>query len=252
MYHANHRRSVSERATPVVRVLRRLRIVAVVIGTVVFMTAAVGCMMGPAPSGSPGVRATTKMWPFKQNGPGGDPEWMHKYGQDARTMPNLPDVAAATPEQRAAATDLMLKTEAGTAKFNDPDVASAAGYGLVGTLARAAQNPGLASAMQAIASKRPGQMVMVHVANRNHPNTLLDPNLPEEMMYGYQADGSFKLVGVMFLADSAYPGPPPTPGGPITRWHYHSMMPGGHLGMHVFFGMDNDLAQAYAINMMEM
>jgi hypothetical protein len=242
MDQSSSRRSVSVRAG------ERLRIAALVIGAVVLMVATVGCMTGPSPYGSPGVRSTTKMWPFKQDA-GGDPEWMHKYGQDARTMPNLPDVAAATPEQRAAATDLMLKTEAGTAKFNDPDVASAAGYGLVGTLARAAQNPGLASAMQAIASRRPGQMVMVHVANRNHPNTLLDPNLPEEMMYGYQADGSFKLVGVMFLADSAYPGPPPTPGGPITRWHYHSMMPGGHLGMHVFFGMDNDLAQAYAINM---
>ncbi|MFZ1161002.1 hypothetical protein [Mycobacterium sp.] len=237
---------MSNRATSLVTAGRRLRIVAVVIGTVVFMTAAVGCMMSPAPSGNPGVRATTKMWPFKQD-VGGDPEWMHKYGQDARTMPNLPDVAAATPEQRAAATDLMRRTEAGTAAFNDPDVAAAAGYGLIGQVARAAQNPGLASAMQAIASRRPG--MMLHVANRNHPNTLLDPNLPEEMMYGYQPDGSFKLVGVMFLADNAYPGPPPTPGGPITRWHYHGMMPGSHLGMHIFFGMDNDLAQAYAVNM---
>ena len=229
----------------------RLRIAALVIGAVVLMVATVGCMTGPSPYGNPGVRSTTKGWPFKQDA-GGDPEWMHKYGQDARTMPNLPDVAAATPEQRAAARDLMLATEAGTAKYNDLNVASAAGYGLIGTLAQVAQNPGLAGAMQAIAAKRPGKMMMVHVANRNHPATLLDPNLPEEMMYGYQSDGTFKLVGVMFLADTAYPGPPPTPGGPITRWHYHSMMPGGHLGMHIFFGMDNDLAQAYAIDMMPM
>ncbi len=40
-------------------------------------------------------------------------------------MPNLPDVAAATPEQRAAATDLLRRTEAGTAGVHDPDVAAA-------------------------------------------------------------------------------------------------------------------------------
>ena len=53
----------------------------------------------------------------------------------------------------------------------------------------------------------------------------------------------------MFLADSAYPGPPPDAG----RSDHSLALPQHdarrHLGMHVFFGMDNDLAQAYAINM---
>ncbi len=68
-------------------------------------------------------------------------------------------------------------------------------------------------------------------------------------MYDYEGNGVWKLVGVMYLADGAYPGPPPTPGGPITRWHYHSRMAGEHLGMHIFCGMDDDLAHAYAVNM---
>src|SRR5947209_4337483 len=38
--------------------------------------------------------------------------WAHTYGVDRATMANLADVAAASPEQRAAATDLLLRTEA--------------------------------------------------------------------------------------------------------------------------------------------
>ena len=88
---------------------------------VVFMTAAVGCMMSPAPSGNPGVRATTKMWPFKQDVAADDAG--SGCTSTARTrgqMPNLPDVAAATPEQRAAAADLLRRTEAGTAALQRP------------------------------------------------------------------------------------------------------------------------------------
>ena len=49
--------------------------------------------------------------------------------------------------------------------------------------------------------------MMLHVANRNHPNSACwTPTSQTMLMYGYQPDGSFKLVGVMFLADNAYPG----------------------------------------------
>ncbi len=113
---------------------RRLRIVAVVIGTAVFMAAAVGCMMGPAPTGDPGFRATTKMWPFKQDPPAPDMRaWVEKYGQNALQMPNLPDVGAATPEQRAAAKDLLVRTEAATAGYVDLAAAEKAGYQHGGT-----------------------------------------------------------------------------------------------------------------------
>ena len=129
MYRTAARRSVSERATPVVMLGRRLRLVAVVIAAAVFAAAAVGFMMGVAAAGDPGVRPMTKMWPIKQDPIASDQRaWVQKYGQDARQTPNLPDVDAATPEQRAAATDLLTRTEAGTAAYADLAAAEAAGY----------------------------------------------------------------------------------------------------------------------------
>lgn len=215
--------------------------VAVVIGTVVFMTAAVGCMMSRAPHGDPGVRATTKMWPFKRDPSGPDLRaWVQRYGQNALQMPNLPDVGAATPAERAAATDLLVRTEAATAGYVDLTAAEKAGY---------RQNPAVTKLTEAYAAMTPGKMTMMHVAKDHPSGAVLDPNAPDMLMYEYQRNGDWKLVGVMFLADGAYPGPPPTPGGPITRWHYHPRMAMRHLGMHLFFGMDNDLAHAYALSM---
>src|ERR1700744_5315752 len=202
---------------------RRLRIVATVIGTVVFMTAAVGCVTTPAPPGSSGFHAMTKMWPFKRDPAGPDMRsWVEQYGQNALQMPNLPDVAAATPAQRAAAIDLMKRTEAGTAGYTDLAAAERAGY---------QQNPMVTKLSEAYAAMTPGKMTMMHVAKAGPNNALLDPNNPNMLMYNYEHDGTWKLVGVMYLADGAYPGAPPTPGGPITRWHYHPHMAMRHLGM---------------------
>jgi hypothetical protein len=228
---------------------RRLRLVAAVIAAVVFAAAAVGFVMGAAAACDPGVRPLTKMSPFKQDGgsSAADPAdvraWVLRYGQDARTMPNLPDVDAATPEQRAAATDLLTRTEAGTAAYADPAAAQAAGYDF---------NPVIANTFEALAGAMPGKMMMMHVPNVHRGSALLDPSAPDMLMYDYQSDGSWKLDGVMYLADGAYPGPPPVPGGPITRWHYHPRMAMKHLGMHLFFVPGNDLAHAYAVNMDDM
>jgi hypothetical protein len=237
---------------------RRLRIVAVVIAVVVFAAAAVGVVMGVAAGGDPAVRTMDKMWPFKQDpGPDGGPSkgdkraWVQKYGAGpAWSLPNLPDVAAATPEQRAGAMDLLIATENGTAPYADPKVAAAAGYNFSGGLSGLLQkNPGLAKGIQAF---QPNKMVMLHVSNTHPSSTPLNPNEPEDLMYMYNNDGSLMLMGVMYLADAAYPGPPPTPGGPITRWHYHVIAGATQLGMHVFFVPGNDLAQAYAIDMPDM
>jgi hypothetical protein len=255
MYRTTARRSVSERATPVVMLGRRLRLVAVVIAAAVFAAAAVGFVMGVAAAGDPGVRPMTKMWPIKQDGGPSAADhraWVEKYGQQARQMPNLPDVDAATPEQRAAATDLLIRTQAGTAAYADPAAAEAAGYTLIGDLARAGQDPGIANAMGAVAAAMPDMMNMMHVANVHRSGAVLDPSAPDQLMYTYQGDGAWKLTGVMYLADGAYPGAPPVPGGPITRWHYHPLMGAKHLMMHLFFVPGNDLAHAYAINMDDM
>lgn len=236
----------------IMAVVSRLRIIAVVIGAIAFTATAVGCTTGANPSAEPRFHPATKMWPFKRDG-GASAEdlraWAQKYGQDARTMPNMPDVNAATPEQRAAALDLLHRTEAGTAAFVDPDAASAAGYTLIGTVAHAGQNPAMAKAMEALNGSMPGMMSMLHVANVHKSNAVLNPNAPDDLMYAYQPDGTWKLSGVMYLADGAYPGPPPTPGGPITRWHYHPRLRGIQLMMHVFFVPGDNLAMAYAYNM---
>lgn len=231
------RRSVSERATPVVMLGRRLRLVAVVIATAVFAAVAVG-----------GVGVTAAADPGDDGAPPLDHRaWVEKYGVPFREVPNLPDVGAATPEQRAAATDLLIRTEAATAAYDDPAAAEAAGYTFIGDLARAGQDPGIAGAMGALAAAMPDMMNMMHVKN-NHPSgAVLDPSSPDQLMYTYQGDGTWKLTGVMYMADGAYPGPPPVPGGPITRWHYHPRMGSRHLMMHLFFVPDNDLAHAYAM-----
>ena len=179
--------------------------------------------------------------------------WAHKYGLDRSTMPNLPDVASASPQQRAAATDLLVRTEAATAAYADLAKAKAAGFDLQASLAKAEQkHPRLADALKRVdAGGRSGRMPMVHVANKANraDGKVLDPTAPETLMYGYQGHGQWILVGVMYTANEAYPQAPPDPGGPITRWHYHDKSGGQALMMHVFFVPGNDLAHAYAAEM---
>ena len=228
MYRTTARRSVSERATPVVMLGRRLRLVAVVIATAVFAAVAVG-----------GVGVTAAADPGDDGAPPLDHRaWVEKYGVAFHEVPNLPDVNAATPEQRAAATDLLTRTEAGSAAYADLAAAEAAGY---------KQDPGIAEITEAFAAAMPGKMAMMHVRNVHPSSAVLDPSAPDMLMYALQGDGAWKLVGVMYLADGAYPGAPPTPGGPITRWHYHPRMGSRPLMMHLFFVPDNDLAHANAM-----
>lgn len=171
-------------------------------------------------------------------------------------MPNLPEVAAASPQQQAAATDLLLRTEAATAPYADPAKATSAGYDLQVSLARAQKKrPKLAALMQRIdAGTAPAgsPMPMLHVAGPKALRTdgkVLDTSAPETLMYGYQGHGNWALMGVMYTANDVYPAAPPDPGGPITRWHYHDMSGGQALMMHVFFVPGNDLAHAYAADM---
>ena len=181
--------------------------------------------------------------------------WAHKYGLDRSTMPTLPDVASASPEQQAAAKDLLMATEAATARYSDLVVAKAAGFDLQASLAKKeAKRPGLAAAMQRVdagGSKMGKRMPMLHVANEANraDGKVLDPSAPETLMYSYQGQGNWTLIGVMYTANESYPQAPPDPGGPITRWHYHTKSGGQKLMMHVFFVPGNDLAHAYATEM---
>ena len=177
--------------------------------------------------------------------------WAQQYGKDRTTMPNLPDVASATPEQKSAAADLLARTESATAPYADPSAAQAAGFDFQTSLTRAEQrNPNLAQRLQQVdAGRMPARMPMLHVANRANfrDGTVLDPSAPEVLMYAYEGRDAWKLVGVMYAANESYPQAPPDPGGPITRWHYHGEH--GGLMMHIFFVAGNDLAHAYALTM---
>lgn len=179
--------------------------------------------------------------------------WTRTYGQDRKTMPAQPDVAAATPDQQAAARDLLARTEAATAPFADLAAARAAGYDLSASLARAeTKRPRLAKQMKKVdnGSWPAGKATpMLHVRNDayNTDGKVLDPSAPETLMYSYQGQGAWKLIGVMYSAAEAFPQAPPVPGGPITRWHYHET--GAGLMMHVFFVPGNDLARAFATTM---
>jgi len=183
--------------------------------------------------------------------------WAQKYGLDRATMPTQPDVASATAEQQAAAKDLLLRTQAATARYNDLATAKAAGFDLQATLSRIEKRrPRLAKIMPRIdAGQQPpgAKMPMLHVANSANKadGKVLDPSAPETLMYGYQGQGKWVVVGVMYSANESYPQAPPIPGGPITRWHYHTKggQNGGKLMMHLFFLPGNDLGPAYATTM---
>jgi hypothetical protein len=94
-------------------------------------------------------------------------------------------------------------------------------------------------------------MPMMHVGNKANKSDgkVLDPSAPETLMYGYEGDGHWMLMGVMYTAAESYPQAPPDPGGPITRWHYHNKSGGQGLMMHIFFVPGNDLAHAYAADL---
>ena len=180
--------------------------------------------------------------------------WAQRYGQDRATMPVQPDVAAATPEQQAAALDLLKRTEAATAEYADVAKAKAAGYDLQAALDRLARTkPAKFRRLTMAGATSMGRMPMVHVPNKDfaRDGAVLDPAKPESLMYEPDGSGGWKLVGVMFSARAAFPDAPPTPGGPVTRWHYHTIngQPGGGLMMHIFFVPGDDLARAYATEM---
>jgi hypothetical protein len=110
----------------------------------------------------------------------------------------------ATPEQRAAAQDLLDASIAAAARWRDPAAARRDGYRVsLGKLAR-------------------GETRFLHAGNprlRDDGGTL-DPRHPESVIYGKGPDGAPRLVGVLYIAPPGQHGP--TPGGPVTSWHTHA------------------------------
>jgi hypothetical protein len=167
--------------------------------------------------------------------------WAKQYGDDRTTMADEPDVGTASPFEQAGATELLTRTRDATSAYGDLDAARRAGYDVDAALARVRQRRGLGD---------DAMPRMLHVPNlaARCDGKALDPSAPESLMYMRHGD-SWQLVGVMYLATEVAPAAPPSPGGPITRWHYHPLPNGTTTGlmMHVFF--TDDLATAYAAEM---
>jgi hypothetical protein len=118
---------------------------------------------------------------------------------------NLPEVAAATAEQRAAAEALWKESMANAERWRDPEAAVAAGFRF--------KDDGAAG---------PGRKVrFLHVANPawRADGRVLDPAHPETLVWWNGPGDRLTLVGVMYTAAKGSHGP--AVGGPITRWHDH-------------------------------
>ena len=109
-------------------------------------------------------------------------------------------VAITTGELEAAA-KLVADVRAGTSRFEDLKAAQQEGYFL-------------------LAGGRTG-LAHYHNQGYNSDGRIVDPERPEDLMYLRLSDGTWKLVGVMFLMpvrDQAGP----RVAGPLTAWHAHN------------------------------
>ncbi len=106
-----------------------------------------------------------------------------------------------TPEERAAADDLVTKTKAAAARFAEVRAAQADGYVQI----------------------TPFSFYGVRAAHFGNPayqedGRVLDVERPENLVYLRHDDGRLELIGVMYLAPI---GQGPAVGGPLTEWHIH-------------------------------
>jgi hypothetical protein len=136
--------------------------------------------------------------PDGPQGPDGTATAEHAHG------PNLPDVAAATADERARAEALWRDSIANAERWRDPEAAAAAGF-------RFRDN--------SLAANRPVRLLHVPNPAWRADGRVLDPARPETLIYWRDPDDRLVLVGVMYTAARGQPGP--TIGGPITRWHDH-------------------------------
>ena len=119
--------------------------------------------------------------------------------------PNLPEVAAATDQERAKAEALWKASAANAEQWRDPDAAAAAGFRFK-------------DKDEAGPERR---VRFLHVPNPawRADGRVLDPARPETLIYWNRPGDRLTLVGVMYTAARGEAGP--AVGGPITRWHDH-------------------------------
>ena len=135
--------------------------------------------------------------------------WVRQYGQDRKAMPILADVAAASMQQQAAASDLLAQTQVSTAAYSDIAKAQAAGFDLQAALANADKaQPKLRQRLARIdaghAADHPPVLRVVNPAN-SHDGRVLDAAAPEFLLYEYHAHNAWQLIGADFLANESFP-----------------------------------------------
>jgi hypothetical protein len=109
-----------------------------------------------------------------------------------------PVAAVATPEQQAAAAQLLATTRASIARYQDPALAIAAGF-----------------KAGSVSSGDP----LLHFENKANAGAVLDPSHPQALVYARTRDG-LRLIGAMYQMPHAGQWGP-DPGGPLTQWHQH-------------------------------
>jgi hypothetical protein len=108
-----------------------------------------------------------------------------------------PVAAVALPEQRTAADQLLAKTRAEIARYQDPAAAQAAGF---------EPEPVSGSSLP-------------HFTNKRNEAAVLDPSRPQALVYARTRHGLL-LIGAMYqMPQLGQRGP--APGGPLTQWHQH-------------------------------
>jgi hypothetical protein len=170
----------------------------------------------------------------------------------AHELEQYPTVSLASAAQRTAAEDLYDRMVAAVMEWRNPRRAAAAGF----RTRRARRVPGSRS------------ILWFHAEHRryHHDRVYLDPERPDTLIYADLPGRPLVLVGVMFSMRRGMRGP--SPGGPITRWHWHlvcadgrgrglrprrggscprgSRLRAGSEMLHVWF--TRDLRSAYAIH----
>jgi hypothetical protein len=117
---------------------------------------------------------------------------------------DLGGVPGVTPQQQAAAENLVAVTLLRLPKWSDYKVAQAAGFVSIGD--------GLT-----------GTEHFINQANMDD-DTILDPDLPESLVYDVSAhDGTKKLVAAMYMLKRGTPlAEAPNVGGALMQWHVHN------------------------------
>jgi hypothetical protein len=130
----------------------------------------------------------------------------------AHHLRQYPEVGLATTGQRAAAERLMAKLRTAVPRWRTERQAEAAGFDLH-------------TARRAAGDKTPHYL---HAENHrfSHDDRYLDPQRPEALIYANVPGHALLLIGVMFSMPRGVHGP--TPGGPITRWHFHRVCASGN------------------------